>query len=174
MNIEGKYFTETIPVTTHISIEKDRVVMRNNRNVLAFGCLNSNKDNYFPLHTRFYSIKPYLEEIFEEVFPILLNGESVEKEISIPLAIQTLPEYYLCNIKLLELLDKFSKENEGYTTIQLLELAQENRVLLVTSNEDPISFAVVDEDKNKIVATYVDVDYRDLGIETIYDMKELF
>lgn len=65
-----------------ISIEKDMVVMRNNRNVLAFGCLNS--------------------------------------------------------------------------------------------NEDPIPFAVIDEDKSKIIAIYVDMDYRDLGIETIYDMKELF
>ena len=33
---------------------------------------------------------------------------------------------------------------------------------------------VIDEDKCKIIAIYVDMDYRDLGIETIYDMKELF
>lgn len=31
---------------------------------------------------------------------------------------------------------------------------------------------VIDEDKNKIVTIYVD--YRDLGIGTICDMKELF
>ena len=33
---------------------------------------------------------------------------------------------------------------------------------------------VIDEDKCKIIAIYVDMDYRDLGIETIYDIKELF
>lgn len=44
----------------------------------------------------------------------------------------------------------------------------------LNSNEDPIPFAVIDEDECKIIAIYVDMDYRDLGIETIYDMKELF
>lgn len=44
----------------------------------------------------------------------------------------------------------------------------------LNSNEASISFTVIDEDKCKIIAIYVDMDYRNLGIETIYDMKELF
>lgn len=44
----------------------------------------------------------------------------------------------------------------------------------LNSNEDPISFAVIDEDECKIIVIYVDMDYRDLGIGTICDMKELF
>lgn len=169
---EGERYSINITLNTVISIEIDRLVMKDKNNVLAFTLLNhSKREISSPIITKLYFIKSEIDEILNKSFKSLKDGNSIQESINIEVDIEILPEYYLRDVVLLQMFDDFSQKDFQYTTVKLLKYAKEGRMLLVTIKDEPVGFAVLNRERTKILKKYIDTDYRSLGIEEIFELE---
>ena len=160
-------------ITLHatLCIEGDRVVMKNKNNVLAFALLDNNGEFFSSTITKLYFIKPQIEEVLKKSLKSLKDGSSIQENIDIEVNIEILPEYYFRDVVLLQMFDNFSQKHSKYTTVKLLKHAKEGRMLLVTINDQPVGFGILDKEKAKILKTYIDTHYKHLGIEQIFNYE---
>ena len=70
-----------------------------------------------------------------------------------------------------DMFDNFSQKYSKYTTVELLQYAKEARMLLVTIKDQPVGFGILDKEKSKILKTYLDSHYKNLGIEQIFNYE---
>lgn len=169
---QGQRLSMKITLHTTVYIEGDRVVMKNNNNVLAFVLINRNKGEITSATiTKLYFIKPEIEEILNRSLKSLKDGSSIQENIDIEVNIEILPEYYFRDVVLLQMFDNFSQKYSKYTTVELLQCAKEARMLLVTIKDQPVGFGILDKEKSKILKTYLDSHYKNLGIEQIFNYE---
>lgn len=172
INTQEQRLSMKITLHTTVYIEGDRVVMKNKNNVLAFVLLNHNKGEITSATiTKLYFIKPEIEEILNRSLKSLKDGNSIQENIDIEVNIEILPEYYFRDVVLLQMFDNFSQKYSKYTTVKLLQYAKEGRMLLVTIKDQPVGFGILDKEKSKILKTYLDSHYKNLGIEQIFNYE---
>lgn len=171
MNTQGQMFSMKITLHATLCIEGDRVVMKNKNNVLAFALLDNNGEFFSSTITKLYFIKPQIEEVLKKSLKHLKDGNRIQESINIEVNIEILPEYYFRDVVLLQMFDYFSQKNSKYTTVKLLKHAKEGRMLLVTINDQPVGFGILDKEKSKILKTYLDSHYKNLGIEQIFNYE---
>lgn len=169
INTQGQRPSMKITLHATLCIEGDRVVMKNKNNVLAFALLDNNGEFFSSTITKLYFIKPQIEEVLKKSLKHLKDGSSIQENINIEVDIEMLPEYYFRDVILLQMFDNFSQKYSKYTTVKLLQYAKEGRMLLVTIKDQPVGFGLLDKEKSKILKTYLDSHYKNLGIEQIFN-----
>lgn len=168
MNFQNQRFTDNLEIDTEIAIEGNRIVVRKKRNVLAYGTLNDSGDEIRGIYTKLYTISNNIERIVKEVFPTLHDGKVIKKNIILPIVMEIAPEFYSHDVVLIDMFDSFVQQEQEYSTIGLLEYLANGRILAISSNDDPIAFGILDENREEILKTYTDTEYQDIGVEKMF------